>query len=480
MDNFRKRIHLLRLAPFLEFEKRHPQDVMPPLPLAYTAAILKNAAYDVALTDTWAHVMDFDTLFENLIKQPFDVLLVDFTTPVAQMARRLVMRLKEARSFTAIASGQHAAALPEHVLSDASPFDFCIRSEIEIALPQLLEALTNEKPYDKLAGLAFCAENGEMVLTSEREVLIDLDSLPSPDWSLFNLDSYVIHSAVIPSLKPLKWGFLLAGRGCPYACIYCSSTLRQSYGTRVRLHSAQRVVDEIENLIALGRNAFFFEDDTFSFDRDWVLALCDEIRSRGLRIKWAVQTRADRLDAELAREMRKAGCCAVTMGIESGSERILKLMKKGEDKAQMRRAVKAAKDAGLLTTLFFMLGNPTESESEIRKTFRFMKELSPFMIQVAFFTPYPGSSFYATERPDIDFSRLSHYNDLPANVSRVSDERLKYWQSRFYRSHYFSPSFISRYLRHRAVAAVINPSERELLIKASKYILGMGRNKSQS
>ncbi len=466
-----KRVHLLRLAPFMEFEKRHPQDVMPPLSLAYVAALLKNSAREVEITDTWAHPMDFEKLKNHLVSRFFDALLVDFTSPVAHLARHLVLSLKQVRDFVAIAAGQHATALPEDVLAGETPFDFCIRGEIEPILPELLSSVEIGKSPEKISGISWRDIDGSVVSVPVRETFFDLDSLPSPDWSLFDLDAYVMHSVAVPSIKPLKWGFLLAGRGCPYACIYCSSTLRQSYGAKVRMHSAQRVADEMERLVALGRNALFFEDDTFTYDREWVLALCDEIRARGLRLKWAAQTRADRFDSRLAREMYRAGCRALTMGIESGSERILKLMKKGEGKKRMRSAVKAAKDAGLLTTLFFMLGNPGESESEILQTFRFMKELSPFMIQVAFFTPYPGSPFYETEKPQIDFQRLSHYNDLALNVSRVSDERLAYWRSHFYRSHYLSVSFALRYLRHRAVAALVNPAERALLLGSVEFIL---------
>jgi len=181
------------------------------------------------------------------------------------------------------------------------------------------------------------------------------------------------------------------------------------------------------------------------------------------------------MDEELALNMRAAGCRAVTMGIESGDERILMLLKKGETKEQMRKAVTALKKAGLVTTLFFMLGNPTESDEDIKATYEFMRELAPFMIQVAFFTPYPGSAYYDETRPDTDFSRLSHYNDLPYNASNVSDEKLLEWQKRFYRSHYLSPRFALNYLRYRAPGMLFNPSERKLLIDATAYVLRLGK-----
>ena len=282
-----------------------------------------------------------------------------------------------------------------------------------------------------------------------------------------------MRSTTVPRFGRQRWGYLLTSRGCPYLCTFCSPTLRQSYGRPFRSHSAERVVDDMLRLHHdHGVGAFYMIDDVFSFDRARVAEMCHLLIRRQAPISWVIQTRPDFVDPELLRLLKQAGCAGVKMGIESGVDRILKMIKKGTYRDRIAQSARDIREAGLFLTAYYMLGHPTETLEEMEETYRFARRVKADMIQVAFHTPYPGSQSYRDYQDDVEeLEELNHYETHHVNRSAVDGATLERTQRRFYLRYYFSPATLFNYARRRLLYRFSDPSEWRLAFNSLKYLL---------
>jgi radical SAM superfamily enzyme YgiQ (UPF0313 family) len=271
-----------------------------------------------------------------------------------------------------------------------------------------------------------------------------------------------------------KWGFVLSSRGCPYGCYFCSPIMRKTYGTKVRVRTAQNIVDEIEHLMGLGINVISFEDDDLTVKKEHVLSLCQEIKSRKLKISWISHARVDELDGPLLKEMREAGCVLLRIGVEAGSERVLQLFRKnprGRDWKQTCQTVFSdARRVGIATNALVIIGSPGETREEIEATINFTVDLDPDIIQVHFFTLYPGSPAYEEYKdrvPENEIPKMHHYNLPLINLSSLSQEELWKLRGLFYKKFFFRPSFIFKHIYHYAPFYLLNPKVFRQLSKVA-------------
>jgi anaerobic magnesium-protoporphyrin IX monomethyl ester cyclase len=253
----------------------------------------------------------------------------------------------------------------------------------------------------------------------------ELDTLAAPARDLLPNAAYIAHGR-------RRHGFavttVMSTRGCPYACEFCSNVV---HGRSYREHSPGRVVDEMEQALALGYDRIAFADDVFTLRREHVLGVCAELEYRGLRVPWECLGRVDSLDAATATAMRDAGCRTVFFGLESGSDDVLRLMRKGATVAQAREAVWTAHDAGLQVGGFFILCYPGESDETVLETLRFADSLP--LDYVGLSMPYPlagsalrervGASVLRESRPDGSLllnHQLTYEGDFSARKMRAA------------------------------------------------------------
>ena len=446
----------------------HPENVMAPLDIGYAVALLSRAGVKVELLDVEASGATPEEVIRSLRRRPPVQVVLQMITPAVPRAEGLARAIKDSLPSVKqiIAVGQHATALPETLLGTDSPFDLCIRGEFE---EKILELVTSSSPDP--SGLARRGPGGELELDPTILAVEELDALPLPAHHLFISPRYrVFHPTGVKARW--RWGFLLSSRGCPYPCIYCSPTLRNSHTDRCRVRSTDSVLEELQHLSALGCTLMHFKDDVFTLNRARVVELCEAILGLGLKINWTVQTRPDLVDAGLLRLMKRAGCVTVGLGVESGSQRVLDRLRKQLQVEDVRRAFALAREAGLLTVGFFMLGNPGETEQDIQQTHRLLLEVAPDIIQVAFFTAYPGAAVFNSELLDkFTMEDFSHYN-VPMNYSEISDQRLGWWQRKLYLDFILRTGFIPRYLRHQTLPSLINPEKFAELARLSVRFLG--------
>jgi anaerobic magnesium-protoporphyrin IX monomethyl ester cyclase len=186
-------------------------------------------------------------------------------------------------------------------------------------------------------------------------------------------------------------GVLMASRGCPFNCSYCCHL----WGRKVRFRSVDNIIEEIKLVRSrYGTTQFEFKDDSFTVARKRTIQLCERIVAERLDINWGCSTRVNLLDEELVEKMKAGGCNAVKLGIETGSERILKETDKGVTFEQMRKAALLLNKHSLFWSGYFMMGLPTETEEDIRRTYDFMKELNPYYAGLGVYNPFPKTKLF--------------------------------------------------------------------------------------
>jgi len=323
----------------------------------------------------WREVRDV------IIKEKPDAVGIGVFTTFAAAAFRTAEIVKEFdKNIKVIIGGPHALTKAAEVLEICRQVDYVISGDGEKSLLALLKSIEKGIVKPKgIRGLSYRSGNNIVSLPPE-PMFRDLDNLPIPDRKLLmNEKKY----------SSEDMGLIMTSRGCPYRCTYCASTKGLAY------RSIDSVIEEILTVIRDYKTTqFTFKDDSFTVDKKRVEELCNKLKKKNIKIKWECNTRVNLIDKKLLALMRSAGCNFIKVGIESGSERVLKLMNKGITKKQCRTAAKLLKDSGIHWTGYFMMGVVGEEEDDIYQTLKFMKELGPDLALIGVYEPFPGTVMF--------------------------------------------------------------------------------------
>ncbi len=474
----------LRLPPHGGELIAHPQECQLPLSIAISTACLEESGQRVLVMDVWAKPRNNREILEELadLKPELIVLHVDSLNRDRAIAICNAIHEKLGSDLPVVAFGQYASAFPHRLLLPDVGFCACVRGEPEIILTRLASHLENKSEWSSIDGLSYYDSSEQCVVdNADQQLLEDLDSLPFPKYDLFDLDAYSKQSSFVPIKGKVRWGWILSSRGCPYDCLFCSPTLRKSCGQTYRSHSPSYVADLIESLLQQhGCNAFAFEDDEFSLSEERTLAICDEIISRGLKIYWTAQTHMATLTEAMIEKMEKAGCRGLCMGIESGNDDVRARIKGNSlPRRIIENNIALLRKTKINLTLYFMIGSPGETLEQMEETLALALKLKPMMIQLAYFTPYPGSRAWIEYMNGQDPDRVfSHYNAFSINLSAVDDKEVKRFFKHFYRTFYLNPGYVLRYIRKRLPYMLWQNSSGEfrLLMKSLLFILSSAKN----
>lgn len=339
------------------------------------------------------------------------------TTQVArglQLQSQIKSRIPAAKT---VGGGIHPTALPEWTLKKFG-FDFVVVGEGERTFPDAIEALESHRCLDNVPGIAMLRD-GILLRTAPRPLIEPLDALPFPDRSAVQFDRYLRPPGNIRGKLLWRGTSIIASRGCPFGCIFCSS--KGIFGSIVRRRSVDHVMKEIELLIRQYKiDGIWFLDDTLLEDRDWLLDLCKGMHRTGL--PWGCQAHVRRADEGLFREMRRHGCLQLEFGVESGSPRMLRRLRKGSDLDDIRRAFAICRRVGLRTLANFMIGIPDETLDDAKASLKLAREIRPDHVVVTFTTPLPGSVLFDEAQQkgwlpdDPDFSErwIIRQTEMPA------------------------------------------------------------------
>ena len=359
----------------------------PPLGLLYLAAYLeKFSSHEVSVVDSQVEEMSYPQLEATIATHEPDVVgitAMTFTLIDVIKTARLAKKIDPA--IPVVLGGPHVHLFPNETIA-LPEVDYLVLGEGEEAFHHLLENLGHPEKLAEIRGLVF-REDGHVINTGLRPFRENLDELPFP---ARHLTPYRKYSSLMAKRQPITTMF--TSRGCPYKCIFCD---RPHLGKLFRARSASNVADEMEECIGLGIREFLIYDDTFTIHRQRVIDICDEIIRRKLDVGWDVRARVNTVDEEMLRKMRKAGCERIHYGVEAGTDRVLKILRKGITVEEARRAFRLTKEAGIDTLAYFIIGSPTETLEDISETMKLARELDPDYVHITIMTPFPGTELYA-------------------------------------------------------------------------------------
>ena len=301
-----------------------------------------------------------------------------------------------------VLGGVHPTLLPEQSLKP-DLVDFVIRGEGEIAFVWLADALSGKGSIEEIDGLTYL-KDGEVHHNKKRDFIKDINSLLLPARDL------LVNSSAYDSEA---MGLMMGSRGCPYECTYCASN--NMWTRRVRYRSVENILQEMQSVHQeYGTTQFSFEDDSFTSNKKLILEFCRKKNEAEFNVKWSAITRINLLTDELLSKMKQAGLNHIRVGIESGSNKILKDTKKGLTIEDYKKGARLIRKHKIYWSAYFMLGLPTETREDILATVNFMKEIQPDYCTVSIFTPYPGTAIFSDLLKegrvslDMDWSKFSH------------------------------------------------------------------------
>lgn len=412
------------------------EDAAPPLGIAYLAACLEQCGHRVSIVDGLGEALDVYVPVEGLATGMrhglSDEDILERIDPDAEIigisimfslewpfTRELVRKIRERfPDAFLVAGGEHITALPEYSLENCPALDCCVLGEGEQTLVDLVEALSRGVPLTEVNGLCL---QGSFVRTQSRQRLRELGSIPTPAWHLTPLGEY-LDGGVMTGVNFGRSMPMLASRGCPYRCTFCSNP--GMWGTSWRVRTPRDVFDEMcDYADHYGATNFDFYDLTAIVRRDWIVEFCQLIIASGRTFTWQLPsgTRSEAIDHEVTRLLYQSGCRYVNYAPESGSEEILERIKKKISKANMLSSMRSAVANGINVKANFILGFPGERLRHVWDTYRFLLSMSWLGIQdvsVFPFSPYPGSELFdfVRRRGDVVldedyFLSLSQYTD---------------------------------------------------------------------
>lgn len=365
----------------------------PPLGPGYIASSLRNNGYDVDILD--CTFMSRDNALKKAKDAGADVVGIYSMASMQRNSIGFAEHLRDSCGLL-VAGGPLPSSDPVSFMKD---FDVVVKGEGEKTMVDILRIYEMGGDPGSIPGIVFrknssgwvrCGEEGEIVHTEMRKLETDLDQIAFPARDLFPNKEYIDYGKRRTGSATTT---VFTTRGCPFRCEFCSNPV---FGVSYRMRSPVNVLDEVEEALSFGYDNIHFADDVFTLNKERVFEICREIKNRGLDFRWECLGRVDSIDKNLAMKMKEAGCDRIFFGIESGNDRILKMMNKKITVETARKAVNAAHGAGIRTGAFFILCYPGETDGTVLDTLRFATSLP--LDYLSFTVPYPLSGTALFER----------------------------------------------------------------------------------
>lgn len=422
---------------------------LPMLGLAYIAAALEQMGHSVTVIDYEVNNWGMSKLREDIKSaQPDLVGMTVYITNINRCNEVAKVVREESSNTTVVLGGPQVTIFPDEAF-DCPYIDMVVFSEGEIIICNVMNALGDEKKLKKVNGIWFRSSSGE-IIKNEREILVDkLDIFPKPALHLYEMKKYFPPVYI----RGRKVAHLLTSRGCPFKCTFCETKL--TFGRSFRYHSTERVMSELAQYIAEGYDGFQFYDDIFTANKDRVEDLCKGIIAAGWKIQWMCYTRTNTLSPELLGLMKKAGCYMISFGIETADDDLLKIISKGLDVNKNIEGIRLTKAAGIEVAGTFMLGLPTETPEQTKKTINFALENDIDYAIFGLTEPFPGTELWVDAKKYGKFDTSGKYSNVLLSESSAvwvpngrTREELKDFVEEAMWKFYIRPKSISRAIKN--------------------------------
>ncbi len=422
---------------------RQGEEDIPGIGTLVLAAVVREAGYRVHIVDGKRTGTPLEEVTSRILALAPDHVGFSATTISVTNASRIAAQVKARLPRTSITvGGPHVSAIPERTLEAFPAFDYGIAGEGELSYPALLERLACDADPSDVAGLVHRTADG--VRANPRAPYLDgdaLDRLPLPAWDL--VPDFPLHFQPSPfNYRATPVATVVTSRGCPFSCTFCD---RSTSGRRGRYHGVDYVVELCRRLVAQGVRHVLFYDDLFTVNRQRVVELCERFLAEGFRFTWSCNSHPNLLDTATLRLMHRAGCWQIAYGIESGSQRVLDVVKREVRIPRMLETLRQTRAAGIRAKGLLMMAHPTEGEDSLAETVQFLRTAPLDLVQITKFTPYPGTPSYPTIRShgsfaeDWEHMNAMHWVFVPDGLT---PEVLERWFRRGYRTFYQRPDVL--------------------------------------
>ncbi len=360
---------------------------IPSLGISYIAHELKKNGHIVEVLDIDGYRYPKERVTEFIKNSSARIIGIGGLATVYSYLHWLVPEIKRLKPDAEIILGGAAASSLRERCFQRLDIDYEVIGEGEITVTELIKEIETSRNFARVDGIGYRSQSGEIIFTKRRPLMESLDNVPMFNDELFPMEIY---------LKNVR-GFMQihAQRGCPHACTFCFNCYRV-VSNKVRYRPFYKVVDEIEYFQKKYKEkirVFVISGECITMNKKWLIDFCKEIIKRKLKIKYRVTSRVDTLDAERLERLKRSGCRMISLGLESGSDKILKIMNKGATAEQGRRAVRLAKKYIGFVETFIIYGYIGETRDTLKETVRFCKQINnPTSTYIA--TPFPGTVLY--------------------------------------------------------------------------------------
>jgi radical SAM superfamily enzyme YgiQ (UPF0313 family) len=440
---------------------------VPPIGAAYIAAYARKKGHDVQIIDAFGESMNhfyshgifhlrglnFEEIIGRIPKKVDIIGITNLFSHAFPAVRDLAKRIKELFPAVPILTGGiHPTALPEFVLQQ-SPIDYVVLGEGEQTTINLIETLESGRTITDIDGIAY-RQNVTIKHNKKTQLIENLDTLPFPAYDLLPIENYIKAKNPHGAARG-RWLPMIATRGCPYECTFC--TAPSMWLPEWRNRSFQNVTDEMEYWIQKYRiEDFHFEDLAITLKKGWIGNFCDEIIRRGINVSWQMPngTRSENVDDEIVAKLKAAGCTNITLAPESGSARVLEKMKKTVNLETIISAFRRSVKARMTTCAFFVIGTPYDDVATTKETFKLIRQLAWIglnEISITTFTALPGCELFSklykegkVQLTDEFFKELLYMADLAKAISwtkHISDKQLKHFRNWGYIQFFFLSFF---------------------------------------
>ena len=411
------------------------------LSLLYVAGILERAGCEVLFLDAHAEDLDLEQTVARLRQFGPSFVGYTMTTYLFFQTMDWIKAIREQVDAPTIVGGVHMSIYPRETLAYPE-VDYGVTHEAEIALPEMLNALTSGSDLSTIRGITYRQPDGTVVVTP-KAADVDVNAAPFPARHL--LDNSIYYSFIS---KYKNFSCFITSRGCPYKCIFCEQ------GSKAfRARTPNNVCDELELCVKeQGIRELDFFDSSFTIRKDRVIAICDEIQRRKLDIVWAARTRVDCISDDVLSAMRRAGCTRIYYGIESGNREVLSTLKKSTSLEMYRDVVSRTKKHGIHTFGYFMVGNPYETDATVRQTIRLALSLDLDYAQFSKVTPMPATEMYTLLVKETGRDYWQEHieqgidEDIPRPLCDMTDAEIQHWTRLAYLRFYYRPQYMAKAL----------------------------------
>jgi len=415
------------------------QYTMPPISLLSIAGLMEREKFEVKILDCISEELDFADIKREINAFAPALIIINISTATYYSDLEIVKLIRDITSCHITAIGVHVSVLPEIVLKE-SLLDSTIIGEPELTCLKLAKAIEKKSSLKEIEAVSF-KDDGKIIHNPRISFMEDLDKLPFPARHLVKNKNYIL------PLINRPYTLIISSRGCPYECIFC--TARQYYGNKIRLRNSKGIADEaVEVIHKFNIKDIVMWSDTFTLVRSNILEICDEIKKRNLKFNWMCNSRVDKVDEVLLKEMKEAGCSGISYGVESGVQAILDKAKKAITLKQIEDAFKWTHQAKIQTLAHVIFGLPGETKSTIKITLNFVKKINPDFAQFYCAIPFPGTELYSLSEENgwlitDDWSRFE-LNQAVVNTPGLSAKDLAKARKQAFLSFYLRPLYLTR------------------------------------